>query len=115
MATERVVTMNAEERLEVLRLLLYDAWSIEMSQSPLSGESEGDCVEREWRAVARAACEHICGKDENGNVIVPAEGAVAKAIAALTRTCDACRLHRPDRPPCADCDIHEALGLLRGK
>jgi len=76
--------------LEALARALYNgcgwtsfAHNLTLSASPRPTWEEADGeMKAAFRHVARAACEHF-GKDADGNVIVPEEGAVAKAREAL--------------------------------
>jgi len=103
--------LTAKQRLEALARAIHDG-----DEGDGIGWNDHSDQVRGWHfRRARAACEHIFGKDADGNLIVPEPGAVAKAREALQRTCDACRLHRDDKPPCDECDIGDALRLLGGK
>jgi len=75
----------ANERLEPLAKAMRAAVTDEEKQR--AWERLEAWERKEYLRMARAAYASIFGKDKDGRVIVPAEGAVGKAREELTRYC----------------------------
>ena len=89
------------------------------SRSPGLWEHLRDEVRELCRDDARAACEYFFGRDKQGKVVVPEQGAVKTAVEALGRVCTRLQTTGPigtlegEIPRVAQ-DVRQALRALRG-